>query len=164
MKKNAGKIVYTETDAEGLDYIGPLWQKLREYHKARALKVFSEHFEKLTFDIRKKQLLEKSRNGAIFIDLARDVNTKALIGYCVSTVSEKKQGEIESIYIEDGYRRNGIGENLMKRALKWMDVHSVTKKIIGVAAGNEEVFPFYSRYNFYPRVSILEQVEPKEVE
>jgi diamine N-acetyltransferase len=164
MKNKAGRIFYTETDAQGLDLIDPLWQKLREHHKARAPKVFIEHYEKFTFSIRKKELLEKSRNGVILVDLARDRNTKALIGYCVSTVSEKNQGEIDSIYVEKEYRGLDIGDNLMKRALKWMDVHSVTKKIIGVAAGNEEVFAFYSRYNFYPRVSILEQVKPKEVE
>jgi ribosomal protein S18 acetylase RimI-like enzyme len=157
-------IEYTETDKQGLDLINPLWQKLIQHHKERALKVFSKHFDRMTFDQRKKEFLEKSRNGAIRIDLARDGKTQALVGYCVSTVSEKKQGEIESIYIEDGYRRCGIGDNLMKRALSWIDSHAVTRKVIGVAVGNEEVFEFYSRYNFYPRVSILEQVETKEMD
>jgi ribosomal protein S18 acetylase RimI-like enzyme len=162
--KNTSNIIYTETDARDLDLIGPLWRKLIKHHKERALKVFSRHYDRINFDVRKKQLLEKSGNGAILIDLARDGNTGALIGYCVSTVSEKKQGEIESIYIEAGYRRNSIGDNLMKRALKWLDARSVTKKIIGVAAGNEGVFAFYRRYNFYPRVSILEQVDTKEAD
>jgi hypothetical protein len=42
---------------------------------------------------------------------------------------------------------------------------SVQKTILGVAEGNESVFPFYRRYNFYPRVTILWQKtdsEPKE--
>ena len=93
------------------------------------------------------------------IDLARDIKTDKLIGYCVSTVNQDKQGEIESIYIEKDYRRRGIGGNFMKKALAWMDGLSVTKRVIGVAAGNEEAFPFYARYGFYPRVTILKQVE-----
>ena len=157
------KIEYSETDEQGLDFIAPLWRKLREHHKARALKVFSEHYEKMTFDLRKKQLLEKSRGGAIRIDFARDRNTGAAIGYCVSTITKKGQGEIDSICIEEGYRRCGIGDNLMKKALKWMDEHSVKGKMLEVASGNEEVFAFYSRYGFYPRSIILRQVEIKEV-
>ena len=155
------KIDYTETDRQGLDLIVPLWQKLNEHHRLRSL-YFPGHYTRMTWDLRKKQLLEKSRDGAIRIDLARDGSTGTLIGYCVSTISEKRQGEIDSIYIEDGYRRHGIGDNLMKKALKWMDEHSVKGKMLEVASGNEEVFAFYSRYDFYPRSTIMRQVETKE--
>ena len=36
-----------------------------------------------------------------------------------------------------------------------MDGLSITKRIIGVGTGNEEVFPFYARYGFFPGVTIL---------
>jgi ribosomal protein S18 acetylase RimI-like enzyme len=153
-------IEYIETDRQGLDLIVPLWQKLNEHHRLRSL-YFPGHYTRMTWDLRKKQLIDKSRNGSIRIDLAKDGNTEALIGYCVSTISEKRQGEIDSIYIEDGYRRHGIGDNLMKKALKWMDEHSVKGKMLEVASGNEEVFAFYSRYDFYPRSTIMRQVETK---
>jgi len=153
-------IEYIETDRQGLDLIVPLWQKLNEHHRLRSL-YFPGHYTRMTWDLRKKQLIDKSRNGSIRIDLAKDGNTEALIGYCVSTISEKRQGEIDSIYIEDGYRRCGIGDNLMKKALKWMDEHSVKGKMLEVASGNEEVFAFYSRYDFYPRSTIMRQVETK---
>ena len=152
------KIEYLETNQQGLDLIGTLWQKLIEYHKTR-FKHFAEHLERVTFDLRKKELLEKTRDGALRIDLAKDMNTGELVGYCVSTVSGNRQGEIDSIYIESDYRQSGIGDNLMKRTLRWMDDMQVTKKILVVGAGNEEVFAFYSRYNFYPRSIVLEQVK-----
>jgi len=157
MKKNVGKIVYAETDAQGLDLIAPLWRKLNEHHKAHSPH-HARHFAAMTWEIRRKDLLEKSKNGAIRVDLARNKNSGVLVGYCVSTISEKRQGEIESIYIEENDRLSGIGDNLMKKAIRWLDEQSVKKKIIGVASGNEEVFAFYSRYNFYPRVTILEQI------
>ena len=152
------KIEYLETDEQGLDSIGHLWQKLIEYHKERSPQHFSGHYTMITFDLRKKQLLEKSGKGSMRIDLARDTETGKLVGYCVSTILGDKQGEIESIYIEESYRHSGIGDNFMKKALHWMDGLSVKKKIVGVGAGNEEVFSFYSRYSFYPRATILEQV------
>jgi len=81
------------------------------------------------------------------------------IGYCVSTVDNRKVGEVESLFIEDRYRGLGIGDNLMKKALSWMDNVSTVKKIINVAYGNEKVFSFYSKYGFYPRSYITEQIE-----
>ena len=101
--------------------------------------------------------MEKSKNGAILVNIAKVGNT--LIGYCVTTVAENKAGEIESIFIEKQYRRRGIGDHFMKTALDWMDAHAATRKVIAVAAGNEEAFGFYQKYGFCPRVSILIQKE-----
>jgi len=152
------RIEYEATDGQGLDLIDALWCKLKEHHKILSLH-FAEYLARITFDQRKKELLDKSREGALRIDLVRDVDTAEIVGYCVSTISGNKQGEIESIYVESDYRQFGIGDNLMKRALRWMDEQSVTRKTIAVSAGNEEVFTFYSQHSFYPRVTILEQTE-----
>jgi len=157
------KIEYSETDEQGLDLVGALWEKLLEYHRSLS-QHFSGRLDRMTFELRKKGLLKKSSGGAMRIDLARDMNTGELVGYCISTVSGDRQGEIESIYIEPDYRGSGIGDNLMKRALRWMDEYPVTRKVLAVGAGNEEVFAFYSRYNFYPRATILEQTETGEGE
>jgi ribosomal protein S18 acetylase RimI-like enzyme len=158
MKNDAVNIIYTQTGAESLDEIAPLWLKLREHHKERSLH-FKDQMKQMTWEKRKSGLVDKSQKGEILIDMARDKDT--LVGYCVSTVSENGIGEVESLYIDKEYRRCGIGDHFMKTALKWMDNRNVTGKIIGVAVGNEEVFGFYSRYGFYPRVSILRQVDKK---
>jgi ribosomal protein S18 acetylase RimI-like enzyme len=155
MRVTMADIEYIETDENGLDLVAPLWRKLVEHHKIRS-EHFKGHFDRMTWEKRKKGLLDKSRNGAVLVNIARDGNSP--IGYCVSTVSGDKAGEIESIFIEERYRRCGIGDHFMKEALSWMQDHAVTRKSIAVAAGNEEAFGFYSRYGFYPVVSVLEQV------
>jgi len=152
------RIEYTEMDERGLDLIGPLWQKLNDYHRERS-PYHADHFIMMTFELRKRHLLEKSQKGAMRVDIASDADTNRTVGYCVSTVSENHQGEIDSIFIEQDYRRRGIGDGLMKRALKWMDGLSITQRVVEVAAGNEEVFAFYRRYGFYPRSSILRMAE-----
>jgi len=157
------RIEYTHTDEQGLDLVAALWQKQLEYHRALS-QHFTGHFDRMTFDLRKKGLLDKSREGAMRIDFARDTDTGELAGYCISIIYGDKQGEIESIYIEPDYRRSGIGDNLMNRALRWMDEYLVNRKVLAVGAGNEEVFAFYSRYSFYPRTTILEQVETEDGE
>ena len=151
-------IVYIETDRQDLDSIAFLWEKLKEHHRAR-WPYKDVIYPITTWDMRKKGLLEKTLKGHLRIDLAKDFKTKKLVGYCISSVNEDKQGEIESIFVESNYRRCGIGDNFMKKALNWMDGLSISKRIIGVGAGNEEVFPFYARYGFFPGVTILRYLE-----
>jgi ribosomal protein S18 acetylase RimI-like enzyme len=151
-------IEYIETDRDELDTIGFLWEKLKEHHRERSLH-YAGHFSGMTWDKRKQDLLNKSRQGALRLDIARDNQTGKIVGYCISTITEDKQGEIDSIYVESSYRRQGIGDCFLKKALAWMDCRKIERKVIAVAAGNEEVIPFYARYGFYPRVTCLRQVD-----
>jgi len=148
------EIEFLEKDQNGLDIIQPLWEKLNAHH-ITVSKYFKDTRAVTTFDMRKKQLMEKSYEGALRIDLARDAATKEFIGYCVTSVDREKQAEIESIYVEKDYRLSGIGDSLMTRALAWLETVTVKKTILGVAEGNEGVFAFYRRHNFYPRVTVL---------
>jgi GNAT superfamily N-acetyltransferase len=84
------------------------------------------------------------------VDIATDKSTGKAIGYCVSSLSVKKVGEIESIYIEKEYRRCNIGDKFMKTALAWMDDRGAVNKIIGVVEGNEEAFGFCQKILFLP--------------
>jgi ribosomal protein S18 acetylase RimI-like enzyme len=152
-------IEYIETGVQDLDLIKPLWEKLNEHHRVRS-KYFAEETGRRTFADRKKSLTDKSK-AELRVTLAKDNNNGALIGYCVSSISAGEQGEVESIYVEPDYRKLGIGDALMQRALSWMDDKQIKRKRIGVGSGNEEVFGFYSRYGFYPRATILQQVEQR---
>ena len=143
---------------QGLNLIKPLWERLNECTGIHS-QHFCRYYSGRTFEPRKKYFIETSKLGALHIDLAKDLETRELIGYCVSTISEDNRGVVESIYIEPNYRQHGIGGNLMGRALCWMDSLSVKSKTLSVAVGNEEVFRFYSHYNFYPKSIKLEQTE-----
>lgn len=156
MTENERKIIYTVADAQGLEIIGDLWQKLHEHHKQRN-KHFPGYYEMMNWEKRKQELLDKAVKGKIYVDLAWDVNTGKTVGYCVSTILETGVGEIDSIFILEEYRRSGIGANFMQKALQRMDDQSVMWKMVTVAGGNEEVFGFYSRFGFYPRFTMLAQ-------
>ena len=159
MDKEDKKVVYTEADAQGLELIGELWQKLHEHHR-KLNKHFPEYYAMMNWEKRKQELLDKSENGKIYIDLAWDVDNGKIVGYCVSTISESGVGEIDSIYVEEKYRRSRIGDSFMKKAIKRLDDQHVLWKMLTVAGGNEEVFAFYKRYGFYPRFTMLAQVKP----
>jgi ribosomal protein S18 acetylase RimI-like enzyme len=144
---------YLQLGPESIDLIRPLWEGLNVHHLVRSPN-FRGHYEQMTFDVRKKDLLKKERLRIILA--IRDRNP---IGYCICTISSEGDGEIDSIYVEDGYRRNGIGEELMTRAIAWLDAGGAKKKIVAVAAGNEAAIPFYESFGFMPRMTVLQMAE-----
>lgn len=102
-------------------------------------------------------MLEKAKAGALHIDLAKDLDSGEVIAYSVSTVSSDGKGYLESIFVEPNYRENGIGDNLMRKALDWMNDTRAKTIVLEVGVGNEAVLSFYRRYNFHPRTIILQQ-------
>jgi ribosomal protein S18 acetylase RimI-like enzyme len=141
---------------ELFDIIQPLWVNLNKHHEVNS-RYFPDKFKNLTFDMRKKKLMNDA-NTKLRIDLVKDVENQAFVGYCISSITIDSLGEIDSLYIEPEYRKFGIGDKLMSRSLEWLDSKNVRMKIIAVAEGNEQVFDFYKKYGFYERRTILEQV------
>lgn len=148
---------YMEIDSANLDSIASLWNKLRE-HQRNLSPHFSDHYEKRNWKSRKLELLQKSEAGGFHAVVVVDRMMNKIIGYCVSTVSQDRQGCLESIYIEPEYRNSGIGDKLMRQALEWMDKKQAKTKTLTVGIGNERVLVFYSRYGFYPKLITVEQV------
>jgi ribosomal protein S18 acetylase RimI-like enzyme len=146
-------IEYVEKGADSLDLIRPLWEGLNAHHLVRSPN-FRGHYEQMTFEARKKDLLKKER-----LQIILAVRGGSPVGYCVCTISAEGDGEIDSIYVEDGYRRSGIGEELMTRAIAWLDAGGAKKKIVAVAAGNEAAIPFYESFGFVPRMTVLQMAE-----
>lgn len=90
--------------------------------------------------------------------MVRDVDKDIFVGYCISTINSEPAGEVDSFFVEEQYRKQGLGDKLMQRALEWLDINKAKTKIIVVAEGNENVLEFYRRYGFYKRRIVLEQV------
>ncbi|MGB9936468.1 MAG: GNAT family N-acetyltransferase [Methanobacterium sp.] len=149
-------ISYHELNKDQIDRIKPLWNKLRDYH-ATISPNFSNTYAAIEFEDRRGEILKKSANGTLRIDIVKDEDSNCYIGYCISSISEENIGEIDSIFLEEEYRSSGIGNKLMTRALNWINEKGVKGKKIVVAVGNEELFSFYQKFDFLPRHIILEQ-------
>lgn len=151
------EINYIVTNEKEIDLVKGLWEKLNEHHR-KASTYFKPKYEKKTFCERKNEILEKSNNGMVRIELAREPERNGLVAYCISSVVAGTKGEIESIYVEEDYKGLGIGTTLIKNAINWMEVVGAKTKEVTVAEGNEEVFEFYRRCGFYPESIILKQL------
>ncbi len=159
-KKSAStpKVKYIHDDQTALDQIKGLWEGLNRC-MGESSTYFKQHFAAMTWEKRKADLLEKAAKGLMRVDLAVDEATGQAVGYLVSSVNSKKIGEIESIFICEAYRGLGVGDRLMKNALAWMDQKGSVEKIVEATVGNEQVFGFYERYGFLPRLIQLKQVK-----
>ena len=154
--KDMGKFEFVNGSKELLDLVQPLWEKLNKHHEATS-NHFSDKFRSLKFEVRKDKFIS-GENLKVKIDLIKDKEKTIYIGYCISTIDKDLIGEIDSLFIEDEYRKYGLGDKLMSRSLDWLNSNQVKTKIIGVAEGNESVLEFYKRYGFYKRRVILEQI------
>ena len=147
---------YRTSGITSIELIRPLWVQLNEYHHTRA-GTFRQHYEKMTFDDRKKFFEKIASTGSLQLDLVFDTESGRYIGYCVSSLSQEKKGEIESIFVEDRYRSRGIGSALVTRALAWLDANGSVRNRVSVGDGNEGAWKFYLGFGFYPRMTVLEQ-------
>ena len=151
-------IEYTVFGPEGLDAIQPLWEGLRDHHAAKAPE-FADSIREKPFEKREKELQQKASNGQLKVFLATDAIEGILAGYCIASVSGEGEGEIDSIFIEENYRRREIGDRLMQSAIAWLETQAPGRITVQVLAGNEDVFEFYRRFGFSLRTHVLQQVK-----
>lgn len=147
---------YITGNEELLEEVRDLWCKLNKYHGDNS-RYFSDRFKTYKFEDRKEALIEKAKKGKIRIDLVKDEKTNKKIGYCISTIDHKNIGEIDSIYLEKEFRGFAVGDKLMENASDWLQSNGVNSIKIGVSVGNEDVISFYSRYGFYPLITVLQK-------
>jgi GNAT superfamily N-acetyltransferase len=149
------RIIYVTGGVELLNMVAPLWAELNRHHQSVS-EYFSDAFAAFTFEARRQSLIDKAAQGQLRVDLARsESGTEA--GYCISSIDAAGTGEVDSLYVRPVFRRQGVGDALMRRALPWMDEERVQSKTIAVILGIEQVLTFYRRYGFFPRIISLKQ-------
>jgi len=154
------KIEFVTGGKELLPRVKALWEKLNRHHQLNNT-YFKQHYSTYTFEGRQKKLL-KDATAKLRVILAHDPARGNDVGYCVVSLNTAGVGEIESLYVELEYRKLGLGDQLMKRSMLWLDDEKATSRTLSVAEGNEEVLPFYAHYGFYPRRIVLEYIPPAQ--
>jgi len=147
------KVRYKVLPRTELSRIEPLWDKLNDHHMRT-----STHFEAYYGLFSFEQRMEKFEdpNLRVRIEVATlEEQTKGgtghtPVGYSLSSITKRAEGELDSLFVERAYRRNGIGTRLAKKAFAWMDEEAALSKSLSVVYGNEEVLPFYRKFKFYP--------------
>ncbi len=147
-------ITYVRGDKTKIDIIKPLWEQLNSQHLCLSPN-FKDYYKTLTFQDRKRAIMQRAAGIEIHVELG--YNENVLIGYCISSIDRSLVGEIDSIFVEEKHRNQGIGTSLMKNSLDWLTSKSSKKNIVSVAVGNEQAYGFYAKFGFLPRRTMLEQ-------
>ena len=106
---NKRSVKFIEGDEALLDQIRVLWEALNSHHLGLSTN-FKQHYQDMTFERRKADLLKKAATGKMRVALAVDEMTGQNVGYCVSSLNQEKIGEVESIFVGANYRGSGIGD------------------------------------------------------
>jgi diamine N-acetyltransferase len=143
-----------ELNRSRLSEIEDLWKELNSHHRQLSLN-FRQYFDVLTFQDRIKQLVCKE-SLALFVSSDKGL----FAGYCIVT-AERNKGEIDSIYVKASHRGQGIGHELMMRAMEWLRTQDCTETAIYVAVGNERVLSFYEKYGFKKRYTVMGKISAR---
>lgn len=139
--------IIEEKDMSEINLIKPLWEKLNEVHLKQSV-YFKNKYESFTFEERIESILKKAQHGKIKLDMIYNEKENRHVGYCLSSIQEEV-GEIESIFIEENYRKSGLGDKLMSKSLKWFEENSITNIEINVVYANDSALPFYQKHGFF---------------
>ncbi|MDJ0569026.1 MAG: GNAT family N-acetyltransferase [Pleurocapsa sp. MO_192.B19] len=103
-------------------------------------------------------LVAKTIDGKLHIQLVYASDKDEPIGFCITSLSDDRIGEVEALYILDEYQGNNLGTKLLQTSLQWLETHKALEEKLIVAVGNEQVFSFYQKFGFYPGYSTLFRV------
>ena len=100
-------------------------------------------------------LLNKTINGQIHVQLVNVNDNDEPIAFCITSITEDLVGEVEVLFVLESYQGNKLGGKLFEKALSWMEQKGAVEQKLFVAVGNEKVFDFYAKYNFFPGYTTL---------
>ena len=148
------KVAYTVGGTELLDAVGPLWYELLKHHSPLS-QAFGDFIATRNWDDRKAELEKKNAAGGLRVELVYQDGEP--VGYCVTSIDGARIGEIESLFLAESMRGQGIGRGLMQRAVAWLDANAVASKHVQVLVGNERVHTLYASFGFLPFTWVLRQ-------
>ena len=140
---------------EEIGTIKHLWLKLNDIHHRKSVH-FKDFYAAFTFEKRTAKFKDLPEEK-IFIEVVE--HDRKPVGYCISTIDDKQIGEIDSLYIEEEYRKKGLGEKLTLNSIAWFRAQGCGRIVVAVSSGHESVFPFYEKHGFYPRLTYLELLD-----
>lgn len=89
---------------------------MHEYYNSKS-KFFSGDYPRITFEERIKEYEKNLKYGGYRIELLIESETDNILGFCIA-YSKKVSGKIGVLFVDEKYRRNGLGLKLMNSEME----------------------------------------------
>jgi ribosomal protein S18 acetylase RimI-like enzyme len=145
-------VKYKRLKRAKISEIKPLWEMLNAMH-AETSRDFGQVYRDLSFEQGMGNLARLVEDD-IYILTAQTGDGK-IVGYIVAFSSEGR-GEIDSLFVDLGFRHQGIGRRLCEVAMDWMRERECRSMVVALSVGNEKALPFYQSLGFCQRLVYLQ--------
>ncbi|MCB2354223.1 GNAT family N-acetyltransferase [Clostridium estertheticum] len=146
------EIISKQIPIEKMEILREALDKLHKYHNSKS-EYFSGDYPRITFEERLEVYRKNAKLGKYRIELLIDAETNNIIGFCIAYI-KRICGKVEVLFVDEQYRRNGLGVKLMSSAMEWFGENHINDIELTVVYGNEAV-SFYQKLGFYPRSIIM---------
>ena len=139
-------VIYETGGVEFLDRIQGMWERLNAY-QAEVSPDFPDTFKGRTMDSRRARWVASGVNG---LRIRMAVQDGKDLGYCLSFIGAKMDGVLESLFVDDSLRGQGVGLALSRDALDWFRERGAKSVDLEVTVGNDHAKGFYEKLGFRP--------------
>ncbi|MBM7621152.1 ribosomal protein S18 acetylase RimI-like enzyme [Bacillus tianshenii] len=165
------KLTYETISFNDIEILREPCNALMDFQKSKAT-ITPERFDVMNFDTRLLPSIEKAVHN--YIVVVKD--EEKVVGYVYTNVSQKEVyvsdfatffdlssvkadlvGCLSQFYIDEGYRKYGIGSKLFRMSMEWLDqFKEVEDHFIFVSNGNDHALEFYQQKGFKVSHDILD--------
>lgn len=127
-----------------------VWKEFMDFHKDIDPYLGRGENGHIQFENHLRDLM-KSEDTQILIALDKD----CAVGYSVSLISKRNPifksetyGLISDMAVKSGYRRRGIGEQMLARIYEWFESRNIDRIELNVVARNQIGYSFWKKHGF----------------
>jgi ribosomal protein S18 acetylase RimI-like enzyme len=139
--------------------LAALWRLMDELHA----RLVPDYFRRPTPSTRTRANLERIVNSPDEVVRVAELDGK-VVGLChlilydtppLAWVTPARRAHIDSLVVDAGARRRGIGRRLVEDGVSWARGRHADEVVLTVWAGNDEADRFYAALGFRPVNSVL---------
>jgi GNAT superfamily N-acetyltransferase len=164
-------ITYETIPPEKAEMIKELVNELMAFQKTKAA-IHPEYFDSMSFETRLLPSIKHAVENYLMIAKADDdiigyvycnispketYNNDFALFFDMNSVAKENVGCLSQFYIKEAYRGHGVGSQLFKHSIDWLDSFAEIEDLfIYVSNGNEDALTFYQKKGFAVSHHILD--------
>jgi diamine N-acetyltransferase len=148
-----------ETDISQIHVISHLWEKLNEYNNGLHRNCFGERLA-ADWEGKSQEFKRRADQCRMKFNVARI--DEDIVGYCVSSINDRGEAEIISLFVLSDSRSKGIGTALMNEHWKWFQENNATGIFLYVHPCNTTAIRFYWKFGFFSNSPTMEVCKTRE--